>query len=157
MEALEARLDDDEIVDLLASWGPHVVAMDAPLGRPPGGKGFRRVERAAMRLGARLLPHGLVGVAELARRGVELAERLDAFTIVLETHPASVARVAGCSPPARLLALLGAARHPRGRHAFDAAVAAAAAALLSLGGAAILPGERWGFVLPLPGLCEKRP
>lgn len=156
MEALEDRLGDEELAVLVVEWAPHLVVIDAPLGRPPRGRGFRRVEREAMRLGARLLPHGLPGVSALAGRGVKLARRLEAYSIVAETHPRSALRVAGCSSPAALFGLLGVEAPPRGRHTLDAAVAAAAGALLSLGGALLLPGERWGFILPLPGLCEER-
>ncbi len=151
-ECFEDRLDDEGLVEMLLGYGVHASAIDAPLG--VAGRGFRRVEREAMRLGARLLPHGIPGVRRLAGRGIRLASLLSAFLEVFETHPYSVVRVSGCRQAGRMLALLKLEAPRCGRHAVDALLAAVPLLLLARGEAVILAGERYGFILPRPGLCK---
>lgn len=132
--ALEAR--PREALRLVARLAGAACAcgVDAPISpQPPGG--FRPCERAAARLGARLLP-GWRGMEALARAGAAVAALCsEAGAVPVETHPASAARLSGL--PGRL-----------GGHAWEA-VAAAVAAAAWLEGSSI-EAEAGGCCLSLP-------
>ena len=91
MEAGEGRLWSV----LSRLWKVHIIAVDAPL-HPPY-KGFRPVERAAMkRLGARFLPGGTPGMLKLSATGLSIKWLFyEAGKIALESHPSSQRRLAG--------------------------------------------------------------
>ena len=70
--------------------GVSLACIDAPLS-PGEGTTFRPHERAAIRVGARLLPLTAPGMEALSRTGMALARLLgEAGIRVLETHPGSV-------------------------------------------------------------------
>ncbi|GAB6147475.1 hypothetical protein JCM10135_00160 [Stetteria hydrogenophila] len=121
--------------------GVCAAGVDAPLHpQPPGG--FRPVERAALRLGARLLP-GWGAMARLTRLGMALAALLqEAGVAPVETHPSSAARIAGIPRGAGGL----------GRHEWEAALAAAAAAAWVDGLALEVEGPGGCLVFPTPRL-----
>ncbi len=75
--------------------GCLVVGVDAPPRLPY--RGFRRVERAAMRvIGARLLPGGSRGMSLLSVRGYSIRQLLEeAGVAYIETHPGTIAMLSG--------------------------------------------------------------
>lgn len=125
--------------------GSCACGIDSPLQpQPPGG--FRAVERAALRLGARLLP-GWPSMRRLAALGVALAALLqEAGVVPVETHPTTAARLAGI-PAARGL----------GRHEWEAALAAAAAAAWVDGEALKIEGPDGCLVFPTGSLRLELP
>ena len=137
--ALALEAPPGEALGLVArlAGGACACGVDAPLSpQPPGG--LRPCERAAVRLGARLLP-GWGGMAALARAGIAVAALCsEAGAVPVETHPASAARLSGL--PGRL-----------GGHAWEAVAAAVAAAAWLEGSS--LEAEAGGccLSLPLPG------
>ncbi|NOZ88865.1 MAG: hypothetical protein GXO15_02970 [Crenarchaeota archaeon] len=154
----EARFSDEELLELLTLHGPPAaVVFDAPLWGGEAVDGFRPVERLVLRLGGRLLPLKLASMRALARRGLRLAARVKVFSEVFETHPRSFLRIGGCGVDAvaRRLGVDAAALRGCGRHSLDAFAAAAAAALLRSGLVYVLAGERFGFLVPLRGLCTR--
>jgi predicted nuclease with RNAse H fold len=135
-------------------WMPQLVVVDAPLGLPRGGRGFRDAEYWAIRvLGARLLPLTLPSMRKLAEAGMQLRCMLD-WVDVLETHPASVVRVAGAGSRLGFLACVGLRGLERleVRDLVDAAIAAVTGALLHVGGALVYNDDA-ALVFPSPGLC----
>ncbi len=157
LACVEARFSDEELLELLTLHGPPAaVVFDAPLWGGDAVEGFRPVERLVLRLGGRLLPSKLPSMVKLARRGLRLAARVSVFSEVFETHPRSFLRIGGCSVDA-LATVLGVGVQVLrgcGRHSLDAFAAAAAAALLGAGLVYVLPGERFGFLVPRRGLCR---
>jgi predicted nuclease with RNAse H fold len=93
----DRKSSDYEITSLVSGFrGRVVVAIDAPLSIV--NKGFRPVERLLIKNRFRLLPLGLTGMKKLAVRGVRLRESLEKKGIVvIETHPSSALKSAGCS------------------------------------------------------------
>ncbi len=86
-------LGDGDILRVLSLWKPRVVAIDAPLSTPPGGRGLRDVERELRRLGHRLLPPMMGPMRKLTERGMELAKRIESE--VIEVHPLTSLRAMG--------------------------------------------------------------
>lgn len=133
-EAVAARDLAGRLVEALG--GACAAGVDSPLlPQPPGG--FRAVERASMRLGARLMP-GWRGMIKLAALGAALAGLLqEAGVVPVETHPYSAAAIAGI---------------PRwegvGRHEWEAAVAALVAASWVDGETIEVEGPDGCIVLP---------
>ncbi|RUM46955.1 MAG: DUF429 domain-containing protein [Hyperthermus sp.] len=151
----EEAYSDHDIKELILGFNPAVTAVDAPLTKPSRG-GFRDVEAMVLRLGARLLPLTLKPMVMLAERGVRVRELLSPYTIVVETHPSSVLRVAGCS--IRVLSgLLGLrnVREPLGRDERDALVAALVAVGFAEGVAVSVGGRDGWFALLRPGICRR--
>ncbi len=95
----DRRISNSEIVNLISRFkfkGKIVVAIDAPLSIVD--KGFRPVEKLLIRDGFKLLPLGLPGMRKLALRAIELKESLEKKGIVvIETHPSSALKSAGCT------------------------------------------------------------
>ncbi len=95
----DRRLSNSEIVNLISRFkfkDRVVVAIDAPLSTVD--KGFRPVEKLLIRDGFKLLPLGLPGMRKLALRAIELKELLEKEGIVvIETHPSSSLKSAGCT------------------------------------------------------------
>ncbi len=93
----DRRISTSEITSLILRFkGKIVVAIDAPLSVVD--KGFRPVEKLLIRDGFKLLPLGLPGMRKLALRAIELKESLEKKGIVvIETHPSSALKSAGCA------------------------------------------------------------
>lgn len=135
-------LGDRDVVKLVGLFKPAVVAIDAPLSMPPGGRGLRDVERELRRLGFRLLPPMMGGMAKLTERGIRLAGALEG--VVIEVHPTTSLKAMGLSRRAieRWLGL-------RQRDLVDAAIAALTAVAYTRGAY-----RRFGpFVLPTARVC----
>ncbi len=96
VDCVEAQ-DDYDIIDKVFSYGkPLAVAMDAPL--TTKSKGFRVVELEMIKNGMSLLPLGFPYMRRLARRGVSLKRIIEEKGVkVIETHPTSSLKSAGCS------------------------------------------------------------
>jgi predicted nuclease with RNAse H fold len=96
-----------------------IACIDAPVGLVEE-RAFRPQERAALRLGAKLLPLTMPGMARLMKTGVVLAMLLsEAGVPVLETHPGSIK--SGMELDEECMGL--------GRHSVDAVIAGIACAL----------------------------
>ncbi|MEB2836083.1 MAG: hypothetical protein GSR80_000099 [Desulfurococcales archaeon] len=134
----------EELLGLLrASHATPLACVDAPITLPRGGRAFRAHERAAMRLGARLIPLNTQGMAKLVRAGVALtALLLEAGIPVCETHPGSFR---GRSP--ELVSML--AQGGLNRHEIDAVLAAAACASLIEGRSLLLKSREGCMLLPM--------
>jgi len=93
----DRRISNSEITSLISMFkGKVIVAIDAPLSIVD--KGFRLVEKLLIRDGFKLLPLGLHGMRRLALRAIELKESLEKTGIVvIETHPSSALKSAGCT------------------------------------------------------------
>ncbi len=138
LRALEALLDV-----LHPSRATPLVCVDAPITPPRRGGAFRAHERAAMRLGARLIPLNTRGMAKLVRAGVALAALLSEAGIpVCETHPGSFRGMA-----LGLVSMLAQRRF--NRHEIDAILAAAACASLIEGWSLLLKSREGCILLPL--------
>ncbi len=120
--------------------GSCACGLDSPLQpQPPGG--FRVVERASLKLGARLLP-GWASMRRLAAIGVALAALLqEAGVVPVETHPYTAAAIA------RIPWAVG-----MGRHEWEAVAAAAAAAAWVEGRAVEVEGPDGCLVFPTRGI-----
>lgn len=81
--AYASALGVEDLVNALRVFRPAAVAVDAPLSKPSGGH-LRDVEVELRRLGYRLLPPLLGGMAQLTERGIELARALGN---AIEVHP----------------------------------------------------------------------
>ncbi|MFN7105975.1 MAG: DUF429 domain-containing protein, partial [Pyrobaculum sp.] len=131
---------DGEIVEAAAP--AAVVAIDAPLSLPPGGRGLRDVERELRRLGYRLLPPLMGPMRKLTERGIRLSKM---FAVeVIEVHPSTSLKAMG-------LTRGDVARHygVESRDVIDA-IAAALTALTYLEGNYVRFGP---FVLPTRRIC----
>lgn len=104
-------LPNDVLFDFLRLCRPVVVAVDAPITRPEGGR-LRQLERVARKRGYKLLPPMMGGMAKLTELGVCLRTQLADVIQVIETHPKSAAMNAGLSPK-ELVARLFNAEVPR--------------------------------------------
>lgn len=125
--------------------GSCACGLDSPLQpQPPGG--FRIVERASLKLGARLLP-GWASMRRLAVLGVAIAALLqEAGAVPVETHPYTASLLAGIPRVEGL-----------GRHEWEAIAAAAAAAAWVDGesleiegpdGCLVFPTRRLRLIIP---------
>ncbi len=84
---LKCLYEDEEIVASILTDNVKVVSVDSPIAREPR---LRAVDRAAMKLGFRVLPPNLGYMSKLTIRGWNLYERLTSVgVIVIETHPRS--------------------------------------------------------------------
>jgi len=134
--------EDGEVLRVASLARPRVVAIDAPLSLPEGGRGLRDVEVELRRRGYKLLPPLMGPMRLLTERGVRLSQALGAE--VVEVHPLTSLRAMGLSRR-RVAEWLGVEHGDL--------VDAAAAALTAL---AYLQGryERIGpFVLPTARVC----
>ncbi|MCY0891039.1 MAG: DUF429 domain-containing protein [Pyrobaculum arsenaticum] len=86
---------DEEIVHAASLLDPAVVAIDAPLTLPEGGRGLRDVEVELRRLGYRLLPPLMGPMRGLTERGIRLSRMFRAE--VIEIHPATSLMAMGLS------------------------------------------------------------
>ncbi|MEL9990792.1 MAG: DUF429 domain-containing protein [Thermoproteus sp.] len=137
-----SALELEDIVEVLSSYRPLVVAIDAPLSKPEEGKWLRDVERELRRLGYRLLPPLLGPMAALTERGIRLAQMLGN---AIEVHPRTSIKAMGLKPEE-----LTERYKPPTRDHLDA-VAAALTALAYLRGAYRAIGP---LVLPLENPCQ---
>ena len=97
--------DNESIINAVRN--ARVVAVDAPLTLPKRG-GFREVDRLLIKVGGRVLPLTLRGMAMLTRRGINLAKNLERLGVkVIETHPRSALVVSGCSTLQEVFDVLG--------------------------------------------------
>lgn len=168
--------EDEEILGFIASRGPQLVAVDAPLSLPAGRcclrpdcacRHFgvaRRCDRELVRLGFRVFWTALPSMVELTRRGIALAQRLRTGGFrVIEVFPGAAQKRLGLprkqdSPPelARRLARdWGLVFPPDRRPTHDELDAATAAVvgLLYLRGLAEAVGDpaEGQIILPRPG------
>lgn len=96
---------DQEIIDIMRSAKPSVVAIDAPLS--PSDR-YREVDLLMKRSGYPVLPPGWRTMRLLVIRGVKLRETLQKYGIaVIETHPKSALKSCMCSLPAELFSRVG--------------------------------------------------
>ncbi len=136
---LEAyTLTMSEARGLIDSLDPHVLVIDSPLSHPERGP-WRSVDLLARRLGLRVLPPGWRGMRRLVDETTRLLLSIGSQPLVLETHPSSVLRVAGCGFE-ELLERLGCTLldRPSNKHERDAVIAACV-------GVAFLSG-RWARI-----------
>ncbi len=96
---------DQEIIDIMRSTKPVVVAIDAPLS--PSDK-YREVDLLMKRSGYPVLPPGWKTMRLLVIRGMKLRETLQRYGIaVIETHPKSALKSSRCSSPDELFSRTG--------------------------------------------------
>ncbi|MFN3805293.1 MAG: DUF429 domain-containing protein [Pyrobaculum sp.] len=138
--ALTWARGDWEIVEAAAP--AAVVAIDAPLSLPPGGRGLRDVERELRRLGYRLLPPLMGSMRRLTERGIRLSKMFGVE--VIEVHPLTSLKAMGLTR-GDLAAHYGV----KSRDLVDA-IAAALTALAYLEGGFVRFGP---FVLPTRRVC----
>jgi len=125
---------------ILRETPPSPVGVDAPLSPPY--RGFRDCERAALRLGARLLPGGTRGMQLLSRTGYSLKMLFyEAGAHVYETHPTSLALLTGAplKPPQGCCSI----------HEWHSLLAAVAAAAAWRGEAFAVEGEECRIIVGL--------
>ncbi|MFB6490066.1 MAG: DUF429 domain-containing protein [Thermoproteus sp. AZ2] len=139
--AYASAMEVEEIAEAARLFKPAVVAVDAPLTRPEGGY-LRDVEVELRRLGYRVLPPLLGGMAQLTEKGIRLAAALGN---AVEVHPTTSIRAMGLSKRA-----LAAKYRPPTEDHLDA-VAAALTALAYLKGLYRAIGP---FILPLKSPCQ---
>ncbi len=146
---------DDEVIKAVGS--ARVVAVDAPLTLPEGGRGFRRVDLKLLSMGYRLLPVSLPGMRALALRAVKLRAALERAGVgeVIETHPRSAWLSSRCRDPLEAACrVLRCGRRPRGltEHEVDAILAAAVAYAYAEGSSVAVEAED-GVIHLLPPVC----
>ncbi len=110
---------------LTVSAGIAAAAVDSPLSHATL-RAWRLVDLVGRRLGLRLLPPGWRGMRRLVDAALYYTSvALNAGVVVIETHPSSAVRVAGCRDAAELVEKCYGAvlDEPRGRDELDAAVA----------------------------------
>ena len=130
---------------------PAVVAVDSPLSPATRGP-WRSVDLLGRRLGLRLLPPGWRGMARLVE---ETLRHLRGPWLLVETHPSSVVRVAGCRSAEELVEkCFSAVVADLGeRDVADAAVAACVARCLVSGCWARVEAVDGSIWLVDPSLC----
>jgi len=140
--------EDEELIEKTTSISPRIIVIDAPLSLGNvDEKGFRPLDRCALRLGARLLPLKTPGMMQLAMRGAMLAKRLAVRGfLVLETHPSSAARILGYRSTVELVKYIAGKELSRG--AADAVVAGMVGLLFDKGEVVTCEGNP-PLVLPL--------
>jgi len=87
-----AESNDDIIATTSLMW-PAVVAVDAPLSYPPGGRGLRDVEKELRKLGFKLFPPLMGPMRRLTERGIEISKRFRSE--VIEIHPLTSMKAMG--------------------------------------------------------------
>ena len=144
---------DSELTEQLSALKPRVVAIDAPLTRPPAGRAVRELDRVVMLLGFRLLPPGFPGMAKLTERGVRVRRALEALGVpVIEVHPLSIIRTLGLRGREDFLDFISGALEVEGlfnRHTIDSLAAAYAARLHDAGLTTVVRAVDGEMVLPL--------
>lgn len=149
----------EEAAWLLASLGVRVAAVDSPLSHATHGA-WRLVDIVGRRLGLRLLPPGWRGMRRLVDAALRFTRvALEAGVLVVETHPSSVVRVAGCRDGVELTRRCYAAvlDEPRGRDELDAAVAGCVAYCLLYGCYARVEAVDGSIWLVDPRVCRYPP
>lgn len=102
---LKCLYKDEEIVASVLADNVKVVSVDSPIAREPR---LRAVDRAAIKLGFRVLPPNLGYMSKLTIRGWNLYERLtSAGVTVIETHPKSAMKSSKVSSVVDLARRLG--------------------------------------------------
>lgn len=142
--------EDDELIEKSINISPRIIVIDAPLSLDNvDDKGFRPLDRCALKLGARLLPLKTSGMKLLAMRGAMLARQLAGRGfLVLETHPFSVARLLGYKSTVELTRGLVGKDLSKGEA--DSVVAGLMGFLFDQGSSLICEGD-YLFVLPSKG------
>jgi len=165
---------DEEILEFARQADPLLVAIDAPLHRPPGrlsmadrnGEHYRSCDLELRRLGIPFFPITLGPMRGLTERGIRLKERLAAAGLAaVEIYPGGAQDVWGLPRARRDLARLrrGLARlGVRGltpgasEHELDAVTGALVGRLYLQGRARILGDLSTGAILMPPGLPKRR-
>jgi predicted nuclease with RNAse H fold len=155
LRLLEAR-GYGEILEAITRHGVRLVAVDAPLGHA---EGYREVDLEARRMGFKLLPPGWRGMRMLVDRALRLRDELAGLrgVEVIETHPRSALRSAGCSYEdwercvSRYLDLGGLDTAGLRRDVVDAVIALAVALAYLRGEAQVIRG-RDGAIWLLPAV-----
>lgn len=98
--------EDEELLAIVRSYKPALVAIDAPLSFPASG-GLRGCEKALARLGIRALPPVLPGMRQLTERAISLSRRLfeEGFKVI-EVYPGGAQDVLGLPRKKNLEGLL---------------------------------------------------
>lgn len=87
---------DEEIIQYILDTDPEVVAVDAPLCRPPPNTHLRKCDRCLIEMGIHILPPTLLGMKMLTERAIDLKERLSEMGYrVIEVYPAGSLKVLG--------------------------------------------------------------
>jgi predicted nuclease with RNAse H fold len=159
--------DDDDILTMVATAIPRLVAIDAPLGLPTGRcclldtcscartTHFRVSDHELRRLGIPFFPITLGPMRQLTQRGMQLKERLETSQIeVIESYPGAAQDlwgiprqrdVAGLRRGLRRFRLQGLGRSPLSPHMLDAVTCA-------LVGQLYLAGRAWSIGSPQEAL-----
>ncbi len=142
---------DEDIVSLIMSRKPRIVAIDAPLAHS---KGYREVDKEMIRHGYRVLPPGWRSMKILVSRALLIRERLEENGIkVIETHPRSALKSSGCSSIYELLAIYGIRLEEKvSRDEVDAIIAALVAYHYELGDVEVVEAKD-GKIYLLPRIC----
>ncbi|MCS7223281.1 MAG: DUF429 domain-containing protein [Armatimonadetes bacterium] len=160
---------DEEIVGAVRQWNPTLVAIDAPLTRPPGRRRMeeagpyhlRSCDRALLRRRISFFPITLGGMRKLTERGIRLRRRLQRLGFhVIEVYPGGAQDLLGLPRKQKDLdglreglrrigiqGLSAKANHDE----LDAATAALVGYLFLSGKAKVLGSKRQGaIVMPSP-------
>jgi predicted nuclease with RNAse H fold len=142
---------DREIMDVILSFRPVVIAIDSPLSHA---ETYREVDLVMRRMGYRVLPPGWRSMRMLIDRSLRLKKVFEENNIVvIETHPYSALKSSGCNDYDALLSKLGISV-PRvlSRDEYDALVAAIVAKYYT-SDEALKIEARDGIIYLLPRIC----
>jgi len=94
-ELARARLDD-EILSFIQEKRPKLIAIDAPLSFPTGGRNLRKCDRELVRMGVRPLPPVLGPMRMLTERAIRLKHVLGELGYrVIEVFPTGAQKILG--------------------------------------------------------------
>ena len=94
-ELARARLDD-EILSFIQEKRPRLIAIDAPLSFPTGGRNLRKCDRELVRMGVRPLPPVLGPMRMLTERAIRLKHVLGELGYrVIEVFPTGAQKILG--------------------------------------------------------------
>lgn len=79
---------DSEIISQTLEVKPDIVAIDAPLALPKGGKSLRECDKELLKLGIKFFPINLGPMKNLTKRGIKLRKIFERKGLkVIETYP----------------------------------------------------------------------
>lgn len=84
---------DNEILEFCKDMNPDIIAIDAPLAFPEGGR-FRRADQELIERGHQVLPLTLDGMEKLTERGMKVSEKLrNSDFEIIEVHPKTSGKI----------------------------------------------------------------
>ncbi|MEM1555650.1 MAG: DUF429 domain-containing protein [Desulfurococcaceae archaeon] len=148
---LDLLISDEDIIRVVKSYRPMVIAIDSPFSHA---EGYREIDLVLKRMGFRVLPPGWRGMKLLVNRCLSIRRALEEIGITtIETHPNSCLKSSNCYTYEKLFSELNWLNYlGRSRDELDALICALVA-LFYVRNKAIKVEASDGTIYLLPKIC----